>query len=278
MQRKVFLTLALFITGFFAAARAVEGIPTTAPPELTRTVLYGEAVTVHAAVLRTSALILGADEELRSIAQADSERWQVEWSEFGPDGRTVPVVTVTPTDCDLTTSLLLLTTRRIYSVMLDSPPCELPEGEANPSFPFDPVVRFRYPDEGVIQTVPRTARAPEGEPEKEEKSGVVFSTSLEDLLHRAGTYNIKARHQYRGPWPMLVTDDGQTTFLIFRKGAFKGRDLPLLFLVDEEGERQLANYDVEGSIFRIHTTFSEAVLVEGDPKKRRTPHLRIRRQ
>jgi len=278
MFRKSFLGLALVLVALLAVAGSVQAIPTTSPRDLTRTVSYGEPLTVHTAVLRTSAIVLGPDEQLRSIAQADGERWRVEWSEYGPDGRTVPVVTVTPTDCGLTTSLLILTTRRIYSVMVDSPPCTLAQGEFNPSFPFDPVVRFRYPDDQVVQSVPRGPREPESLDAAQPKSGVIFSTSLEDLLHRAGTYSVKAQHRYRGPWPMIVTDDGQTTFLIFRKGAFKGRDLPLLFLVDERGERQLANYDVEGAIFRIHTTFTEAVLVEGDPKRRRTPHLRIRKQ
>ena len=248
--------------------------PAAEPPDLTRVVPFGEPLTLRTAVLRSTALVLHPDEELRSIALADAERWQVEWGAYGPADRPTPVVTVTPTDCGLTTSLLVMTTRRLYPVLLDAASCDF-AGSTNPSYPYDAVVRFRYPEPLVTQVPLR----PKQEPEVSDKPRHTFGAPLEELLQQAATYKVSARKRYRGPWPMLVTDDGAITYLIFREGAFDRDGAPLLFLVDAEGEVQLADYQVDGAVLRVPALFEEAILLtEGDPTRRRTPRLVIERR
>ena len=235
-----------------------------APAGQTRTIPFGEASVLRAAPLRATALVLSAEETLRSVAQPDSERWQVDWSEYGPDGSTVPVVTVTPTDCGLETNLLIFTTRRIYSLSLASPACNA-KGESE----YDAIVRFRYPEGELVKDVPVPTPPP--------VASFASTASIDKLAVNSGRYRIEKRHGYRGAEPKLVTDDGTATYLIFPEGSWKRQDLPLLFLIDAQGERQLTNYDVEGTTFVIRQLFREALLVAGDAKKK-SPALRIVRQ
>lgn len=245
-----------------------SGSPT--PRSETRLVPFGERLVVDTAVLRATAIVLSEDERLRSLTQPDSERWQVDFSEYGPDGATVPVVTVTPTDCGISTNLVVLTTRRVYAIVLASQPCDLASG-LNPSPPFDAVVRFRYPEEETTRSV---AQPPAPAPAE----AVSLAAPLRDLLDEASRFTWEPHHGYRGPRPRLVTSDGASTFLVFPEASFRGRDLPLLFLVNEQGERELANFDVEGTTLVVRTTFQEAVLLAGGKAGRRQPHLVIRRR
>lgn len=246
-------------------AVAVTVMPALAAPAgQSRTIPFGEAAVLRAAPLRATALVLSAEETLRSVAQPDSERWQVDWSEYGPDGSTVPVVTVTPTDCGLETNLLIFTTRRIYSLSLASPACNA-KGESE----YDAIVRFRYPEGELVREVPAQVPAP--------VASFASTASIDKLAANSGRYKTARLHGYRGAEPKLVTDDGTATYVIFPEGSWKRQDLPLLFLIDDKGERQLTNYDVEGTTFVIRQLFREALLVAGDAKKK-APALRIARR
>ncbi|HEX4956392.1 MAG TPA: TrbG/VirB9 family P-type conjugative transfer protein [Thermoanaerobaculia bacterium] len=247
---------------------ALAGIPARATPTESRTVLFGEDVTVKTAVLRATGIILNADERLRSVSQPDGERWQVAWSEYGPEGGTVPVLTVTPSDCGISTNLLVLTTQRIYPIRLESSPCDRSGKAIDPQASFDALVRYRFPDEELVKVVPQ----PPAEPR------VGFDSSVESILAASSRYRWRTQHGWRGPQPSLVTDDGKATYLVFPEGAFAGRDLPLLFLIGEDGERELVTYDVVGTTFRVHGLFTEAVLVAGKPKSARPPQVLIRRK
>jgi type IV secretion system protein TrbG len=263
------LTVTAFSSSAFATVPAQPTLPESASRGEVRLVRYGDAVTVQTAVLRATGIVLNPDERLRSVSQPDGERWQVAWSEYGPEGNTVPVVTVTPSDCGISTNLLVLTTRRIYPIRLLSAPCEN-TGSLDPQLPFDPLVRYRYAEDELVKLIPLPPLPPA-------PAAPRFEASVESILNAATRYRAKALYGWRGAKPTLVTDDGKATFLVFPDGTFRGRDLPLLFLVDEKGERTLANFDVQGSTFRVLGLFEEAVLVQGKPTGPRSPQLRITR-
>lgn len=145
MLKEIVFTLAAAALPALATPGPAAAADTSTPPSATRILAFGEPAVIRTAVLRATAVILRPDEELRSITQPDGERWQVDWSAYGPDGATTPVVTVTPTDCGLTTNLLVLTTRRVYPLLFHAPPCELAANDYDPDLPFDALVRFRYP-------------------------------------------------------------------------------------------------------------------------------------
>ena len=52
----------------------------------------------------------------------DVERWKIAQAGAGPDGRST-IVVVKPTDCALTTNVVISTDRRLYDLTLDSPRC-----------------------------------------------------------------------------------------------------------------------------------------------------------
>lgn len=248
------------------ALLALLASPAFAGPAI-RTLEPGEGTIIRTAVLRSTAILLSADERLRSLAQPDAERWQVAFSEYGPEGETVPVVTITPSECGLTTNLLILTTKRVLPVTLQSAPCSLNE-LSDPAAPFDALVRFREPAASEVKAAPASP-AP--------AAPVRFDASLAALVEHAARFKWVAKRGYRGPRPQLVTEDEHATYLVFPKGSFQVADLPLLFLVNEKGERELANFDVAGTTFIVRSRFNEAVLVAGGGKKRNQPHLLVRR-
>jgi type IV secretory pathway VirB9-like protein len=239
-----------------------------------RTVRHGEDVVIKAAVLRSTIIVLNPDEQVRGASLADSERWDVDWGAFGPDHNLTPTVAITPHECGVTTNLQVMTTKRLYPIILDSPSCGSQKGSSNPSLPFDAVVRYRYPNEQLVENVPPLVGKSSG------RADAVFGEgNLDSLLDSASRYRIDPRARYKGPRPTLVVDDGARTFLVFAENAWRGRDLPLFFLEAENGDRELANYDVNGSTFVVNTLFQKAVLVGGTNEKRprKQPRLEIRR-
>ncbi|MFN7961952.1 MAG: TrbG/VirB9 family P-type conjugative transfer protein [Thermoanaerobaculia bacterium] len=251
-----------------AGAARLEATPIEKPtiPE-TRSVTFGDPVVARTAVLRATGLVLNADEHLRSVSQPDSERWQVAWSEYGPEGETVPVVTITPSECGIATNLLILTTARIYPVRLESAGCDA-ASSLEPELPYDMLIRYRYPGEALVKAVPQPPR----------ESRARFGAPLDQVLAASSRYHVAPKGGYRGPRPQLVTDDGQATYLVFAEHAFDGKDLPLLFLLSDQGERELANYDVSGSVFRVLGLLDRAVLVPAKPQGKRASELVITRR
>ena len=238
------------------------------PNALTRIVSYGEPVTLDTAILRATTLVLNADESLLSITEPDAERWQVGWAQYGPDSAPIPVVTVTPTDCGLTTNIAVLTTRRIYPILLRSPRCDLSANDFDPQLPFDSLVRYRYPANKLVTRI-EAPRPP--------VPAISLAAPIEQLVDNAARFRWQAKRRYRGPFPVLVTDDGHQTFLSFRRGAFRQADLPLLFLVRPDGKRELVTYKVEGSTFIVPRIFRKAILIQGAEKPKKQPHLVISR-
>ncbi len=270
MKRRRFRKVSVVGGLLLAHAAASSGAPLAGPPgHAVKTVPFGEPAVIETAVLRSTGILLSADERLRGISQPDSERWQVDFAEYGPEGETVPVVTVTPSDCGLATNLLLLTTKRVYALHLRSAACNLDSAAGGAVLPFDDLVRFRYPEEERTRIVP-LAPAPV-------KEAVVMGAPLETLVANASRFRWAAKNGYRGPVPRLVTEDEQATYLVFPAGSWRTQDLPLFFLVNEKGERELANFDVSGTTFLVRTRFDKAVLVAGGGPARKQPYLLLTR-
>ncbi len=253
-------------------ALALPSAAATHPPRsLTRLVNYGEPVVLDTAILRTTTLILNADESLLSIAEPDAERWQIGWAQYGPESAPIPVVTVTPTDCGLTTNIAVLTTKRIYPVLLRSRSCDRAANNFDPQLPFDALVRYRYPAEPLITQIDPPRSKTSAPP------AIPIAAPLEQLVDNASHFRWRAKRRYREPLPVLITDDGHKTFISFRRGAFRGHDLPLLFLLRPDDKRELVSYQVEGSTFVVPRIFRKAILVQGSKRPKKQPHLLITR-
>ena len=256
-----------FTTLALVALTSLPVFAVSTPRTETRTLAFGEPAVIQTAVLRATGIVLATDERLKSYSQPDGERWQIDWSDVGPEGATTPILTVTPSDCGLATNLLVFTTRRVYALTLESAPCNAARDlEIAPT--FDQLVRFRYPDEELTKEIASVSPPPL----------VRFAAPLEELVDQAGHFVWQAKHGYRGPKPALITTDGTSTYVVFPKGSFRGTDLPLFFLVNEQGERELVTFEVEGTTFIVRTVFDKAVLLAGGNTAKRQPHLLISRR
>ncbi|MEM1118257.1 MAG: TrbG/VirB9 family P-type conjugative transfer protein [Myxococcota bacterium] len=120
--------------------------------EVGQTILvpYGQVDPVlKTALLRTSLIELGRNEWVVDRFMGDSLRWDVDFGVVGTEQSFRQIVSIKPTDQDLTTSLVLTTnTGRIYHFTLDSEPYPGIERTQNPTdIPYTAHVKFYYPEE-----------------------------------------------------------------------------------------------------------------------------------
>ena len=221
-----------------------------------RTVTEGSAVsfpfghaqpTVTCAVLRVCVIELQAGEQIVSRPLAgDTVRWLIVRSATGPEGSTT-LVAVKPTDCDLTTNLVLPTDRRVYDLTLDSPPCK--GASTNPQQPYTRHVKFYYPDDTPDQWV---QSAPVAAP------AVVIPASVESL-----NFDYRVKRDKHFPWtPAAVFDDGAHVYIKLPDAA-QHTEAPVLFVLEDDGSRTLLNYTVDDDLYVTDRLFRRAVLVAG---------------
>lgn len=230
-----------------------------------RTITQGTAVTypfghaqptVTCAVLRVCVIELEPGEVLvdRPIA-GDTVRWRITPAVAGPHGGTRLVV-VKPTDCDLTTNLVLPTDRRVYDLTLDAPPCK-PAG-TNPQQPYTRQVRFYYPDDApdAWTTAPK--------PPAPEPPAVSTPPNLATLDF---AYRVSKDKDF--PWmPAQVFDDGARVYIKLPASA-RHDEAPVLFVLQADGSRTLLNYTLVHDVYVTDRLFDRAVLVTGAGGKER---------
>jgi len=230
-----------------------------------RTITQGSAVTypfehaqptVTCAVLRVCVIELEPGEVLvdRPIA-GDTVRWRITPAVAGPNGRTRLVV-VKPTDCDLTTNLVLPTDRRIYDLTLDAPPCK-PTG-TNPQQAYTRQVRFYYPDDAP------DAWTASAQPPLREAPAI---TTPPDLAALNFAYHVAKDKDF--PWmPAQVFDDGAHVYIKLPASA-RHDEAPVLFVLEADGSRTLLNYTLAHDVYVTDRLFDRAVLVTGVGGKER---------
>jgi type IV secretion system protein VirB9 len=224
---------------------------------------YGKSQpTLTCAPLRTCLIRLQAGETvLGAPALGDSERWLVGLLTTGPNGNT-PLVYVKPTDCDITTNLVISTDRHLYNVMLDSPPC--PKGSTNNiTEPYTWHLTFYYPDEAAQQWAAHAAiRA-------NEIALAPATTGMSpDQLNFA--YDVKKDRKF--PWkPEHVFDDGVHLY-IKRPASAAQAPAPVLFGLSDDGTRVMLNYTLRHDYYITDRLVDRAVfiVVDGNTERKLT--------
>lgn len=177
----------------------------------------------------------------------DPVRWIIQPAKAGADGSTQLVV-VKPTDCDLSTNLVLTTSRRIYHVALESPPCK--GRGTNPRHSYTRHLKFSYPADAGRQWIQQTSTA--------------GGLSVESLR-----FNYRVKRGKKAPWvPAAVFDDGVRVFIKLPPEA-KHAELPVLFNVEDDGSRTLLNYTVVEDTYVTDRLLSRGELVTGTGKRER---------
>jgi type IV secretion system protein TrbG len=267
----------------------------------------GEPV-LRCAALRVCVVDLEPGEHLvsRPIA-GDVVRWHIGTAPAGPDGAGT-LVWAKPTDCDLSTNLVLSTDRRVYQVMLEAPPCDRASTNprANAAGPDGGGhLTFYFPDATVPGAVPRSATpadhrvagglgggarnaAPDATPASTlvaaRRGGDVPGGGADpaivgitvDVTRLNFDYRVKRDRNF--PWsPAQVFDDGVHTFIKIPPEA-AAHAAPALFELPggpggDDDAKTLLNYTVRDGFYVTDRTFRRAALVLGQGKHERRVHL-----
>jgi type IV secretion system protein VirB9 len=197
---------------------------------------HGEP-TVTCAILRVCGIALEPGERILATATGDSERWEIVRAASGPDGGT-PLLLVKPTDCALTTNLVVATDRRVYAVALASTSCASATRApgATPPSRLTPLVRFWYPDRR-----PDTARADEAP-----------AATWQFTYHWT--------RDARAAWtPVAIFDDGRHVHIVL-PGDARRSESPVLWERTATGDRVLLNYTVRPDGYITDRVFARATL------------------
>lgn len=237
----------LTLAGLFPAAVIAEPLATVAYSE-------SKVPTLQCAPLRACSIALEPGEVLRTKMVGDSERWQVALSPATPN-----LVAVKPSECDLTTNLILATDRRTYQILLVSR-CGKAGADAADAA-YTGLLRFTYPDQELISSpaAPGAAVA---------ACGTLDPTTLNFA------YRLKLDRGF--PWrPERVFDDG--THLYVPAPTSSAYPEPSLYAV-VDGEEQVLNFVRRGAYLVTDRVVETLRLRMPSPKVQRRPsELRIER-
>lgn len=169
-----------------------------------------------------SAILLEPGETLNDVAAGDTARWMVTeaQAEAEVDGRTI--VLVKPQAANLRTNIVLVTSRRTYTI----------EAVAQSGQTYSTEIAWCYPERA----------AP--------------SANVNDLNF---SYRIRTTRGSRPVWlPTRVFDDGRRTWIEMPQQA-SSTDLPPLFVITGEGV-ELVNYRLQGDRYMVDRVFDIAEL------------------
>ncbi len=211
-------------------------------------------------VLIACAVHLNPDEGAQQAKVGDPQRWVVEGMD-GPGGSTI--VTVTPKFCDISTNLLISTTRRFYTLALDSPPCGK-EGGENPQVQYTREVRWWYPEESVIQLARADSAVAAA---KEARDEEVIATDVSGLAPAAIRFAYRPPRRHREfPWlPEQVFNVGETTWILLPTEA-RQHSMPVLYELDENGNYQFVRYERRGDYVIVGWVLQRAAFTMGGGK------------
>lgn len=223
--------------------------------------------TLRCAPLRVCTLELQSGERLVDSVLGDPERWVVDFA-AGPDS--VPLVVAKPVAlpnaCDLTTNLVVTTTRRIYHVTLDSPPCAGQSESTNPDLPYMRQVKFYFPDDALVrhhgaavagQAASVAPAAGGGFPGPRIPSESVMPVDDLGALH----FDYQVVPDERFPWvPKVVFDNGSQTCIRLPPEAYHS-DLAVLYELNVRGDYEYVQYGVRDGCIVTDRVMHRMVLI-----------------
>ncbi len=249
MMASVGVALFYSVMGVTNVTAQAAAVPSDTHAEVGVTVfVYGRTPpTVTCARLRACVFELAPNEVIADkVLAGDTERWLFDVTTSGMNGGT-QLLSMKPTDCDLTTNLIVPTDRRVYDLTLRSLPC--PDGthglhEGDPNVPYTRVFRFAPAD---TETTPGTSSA----------HPLTVQTPAPSTTSTSGSHvaplplNFAYRWSADGtvPWkPDLVFDDGMHAYIkLPRTGG--AAVAPVLFALDEDGVTSVVNYTTANGFY-----------------------------
>jgi len=169
---------------------------------------------------------------------SDTLRWEITGDVWRTqDGKNIQLVMIKPLETGLSTNMVLVTTRRIYQIMLTSTRDS-----------YMPMVRFRYPMQMRFNTV-QTIEEERVRKEKEDEGYFV-------------SYNYKIisgwwlSGWFRPEWtPTEAWDDGHKTYIRLPRGVLQ-MEYPTVF----EGSTYIVNYRINENVMILDKLIKRATL------------------
>jgi len=206
---------------------------------------YGESEPViRCQPLRACDVELEVGEEIMGLALGDTVRWEVLPVVSGGKKGLKPHLIIKPRDFDISTNLIVTTSKRTYHLALLSDKAD-----------YVRQFKFYYPGEML-----RNFKSQNLAREKVQRS-TISGVKAESLNFN---YKIRGKEYFR---PKRVFDDGEKVYLEFPE-IVKRREAPVL-LVKNGRDTELVNYRVKGRFYQVDKLFSEAVLVLGVGRSRK---------
>ena len=232
-----------------AIATQVEAYEGGARPEVLRqsdVLLYPYGIyqpVLVCTVLRACIVELERGESLISLIAGDDQRWLIDHTSTGPTAAT-PLVSVKPTDHDITTNLIISTDRRVYHLTLDSPPLGKKRGSFNPHGSYTRHIRFYYPEDHIRRIGDADA----------------MRTAELSVTDQQVNYNYSWKRNRGFPWePLVVFDDGNRVYIRVPEQIVE-KDAPLL-VVRRAGKNVVSSYVLERDFYIVAGLFDEAHLI-----------------
>jgi len=179
------------------------------------------------------------------VSAGDTVRWVVGDTVSGAIGGEQVHILVKPTKPNLSTNLVITTSKRTYYLELHSY-----------KDTYMAAVSWRYPREALgLRSAKNMKRrsAP-----KQVATSASPKLSIDKLNFR---YEIKGDHPH---WrPLRAFDDGHKVFIQFPERLDQG-EAPPLFVMGRKGKSQLVNYRVKGAYYIVDRLFKTAELRLGE--------------
>lgn len=196
----------------------------------------GAIYRLYTAPENISDILLQPGETLISVSAGDTERWIVDATPSGSGNSRRDHIIVKPKAADLKTNLVIITDRRSYHLQLDST-----EQIAMA------MVSWTYPQDEIAAKRRRVEEA-------KQREAAEF---------KVDTDNVKFRYEITGdtpPWrPVRAFDDTSKVYIEF-PGRIDQGEAPPLFVVGQDGGRELVNYRVRANYYIVDRLFAAAEL------------------
>lgn len=214
----------------------------------------GAIYQVYAAPEQVTDIALEPGEELISVSAGDTVRWMVGDTNAGSTQGPQAHILVKPLSANISTNLVILTSRRSYYLELHAKSDAYMTG-----------VTWRYADNLLATLRPRSEIMTEAQPTKltsrNDKS--VPSQDMPALDNLDFAYKIKGD---KPDWrPVRAFDDGQKVFIQFPLSISRSEAPPLF--VKMGGKTSMVNYRVKGRYYIVDRLFDEAELRLGEKKQ-----------
>ncbi len=193
---------------------------------------------------------LQAGESITGVYPGDTARWKYVEGVSGVGSDAQPHLIFKPTDYDLSTNVVITTTKRTYHL-----------GLVSKQDSYVRQVSFWYPDdiEAQWQKVNQDAES------KWQGQNQTEFAQLPDInLNNVDfNYNISTSFLSSPAWkPLRAFNDG-THVYIEMPPAMRTTDAPALFTISSDQQKALVNYRVRGNYYIVDQLFKQAVMVAG---------------